>query len=74
MHTHRFGKRIKLPATVAIKHQLTKLMFEDLMKQDLIKDNLVKETRVIARPEELPEEFAGRATNLDKLVAAGPMV
>jgi hypothetical protein len=74
MHTHRFGKKVKLPATIAIKHQLMKLLFEDLMKQDLIKDNLVKETRAMARPEELPEEFAGRATNLDKPVAAGTMI
>lgn len=33
MHTHRFGKRIKLPSTIAIKHQLRKLMFEDLVKE-----------------------------------------
>jgi len=39
MHTHRFGKKIKLPSTIAIKHQIRKLMWEDL----------VKETEVIAR-------------------------
>lgn len=33
MHTHRFGKRIKLPSTIAIKHQLRKLMLEDLVKE-----------------------------------------
>jgi hypothetical protein len=41
MHTHRFGKKIKLPSTIAIKHQIRKLMLEDL----------VKETEVIARAE-----------------------
>ena len=33
MHTHRFGKKIKLPWTIAIKHQIRKLMFEDLLKE-----------------------------------------
>jgi hypothetical protein len=41
MHTYRFGKKIKLPSTIAIKHQIRKLMLEDL----------VKETEVIARAE-----------------------
>jgi hypothetical protein len=41
MHTHRFGKKIKLPSTIAIKHQIRKLMWEDL----------VKETEAIARAE-----------------------
>jgi hypothetical protein len=41
MHTHRFGKKIKLPSTIAIKHQIRKLMWEDL----------VKETEIIARAE-----------------------
>jgi hypothetical protein len=33
MHTHRFGRKIKLPATIAIKHQIRKLMFEDLVRK-----------------------------------------
>jgi hypothetical protein len=41
MHTYRFGRKLKLPATIAIKHQIRKLMFEDL----------VKEAEVIARAE-----------------------
>ncbi len=32
MRTHRFGRKIKLPATIVIKHQLRKLMFEDAVK------------------------------------------
>ena len=43
MRTNRFGKKIKLPATIAIKHQLMKLMFEES----------VKEAEVIARIEEI---------------------
>jgi hypothetical protein len=41
MHTYRFGRKLKLPATIAIKHQIRKLIFEDL----------VKEAEVIARAE-----------------------
>jgi hypothetical protein len=33
MHTHRFGRKIKLPATIAIKHQNRKLMFEEAVKK-----------------------------------------
>jgi hypothetical protein len=33
MLTHRFGRKIKLPATIAIKHQVRKLMFEDLVNK-----------------------------------------
>ena len=33
MHTHRFGRKLKLPATIAIKHQIRKLMFDDLVKK-----------------------------------------
>jgi hypothetical protein len=33
MQTHRFGRKIKLPSTIAIKHQIRKLMFEDLVKE-----------------------------------------
>jgi hypothetical protein len=29
MRTHRFGRKIKLPATIAIKHQIRKLMLEE---------------------------------------------
>lgn len=41
MHTYRFGRKIKLPSTIAIKHQIRKLMFDDL----------VKEAEVLARAE-----------------------
>ena len=31
MRTHRFGKKLKLPATIAIKHQLRTLMYLDAL-------------------------------------------
>ena len=46
MHTNRFGKKIKLPATIAIKHQLMKLMFEESIKE-------AAESKFIARTEEI---------------------
>jgi hypothetical protein len=33
MHTHRFGRKLKLPSTIAIKHQIRKLMAEDEVKK-----------------------------------------
>jgi hypothetical protein len=35
MDTFRFGRRIKLPATVAIKHELRMMMAADLKKAEL---------------------------------------
>ena len=29
MQTNRFGRRLKLPSTIAIRHQIRKLMLED---------------------------------------------
>ena len=33
MRTHRFGRKIKLPATIAIKHQIRMLMARDEVKK-----------------------------------------
>ena len=33
MHTYRFGRKLKLPSTIAIKHQIRKLMIEDLINE-----------------------------------------
>ena len=33
MRTHHFGRKLKLPSTFAIKHQLRKLMAEDGRKK-----------------------------------------
>jgi hypothetical protein len=32
MRTHRFGRKLKLPSTIAVKHQIRMLMFEDALK------------------------------------------
>jgi hypothetical protein len=32
MQTRRFGKKVKLPATIAIKHQVRRLMLEDAIE------------------------------------------
>ena len=53
MHTHRFGKKIKLPSTIAIKHQIRKLMLEDL----------VKETEVIARAEAIRRSLSEKTVH-----------
>ena len=46
MHTHRFGRRLKLPATIAIKHQIRKLMFEDLLGEA----EAIAKAEVVSRP------------------------
>ena len=33
MRTHRFGRKIKLPATIAIKHQIRMLTAQDDVKK-----------------------------------------
>jgi hypothetical protein len=33
MRTHHFGRKLKLPSTIAIKHQLRKMMTEDARKK-----------------------------------------
>jgi hypothetical protein len=50
MHTHRFGRKLKLPATIAIKHQIRKLMFEDLVERAELA------ARAEAARRQLPEE------------------
>ena len=35
MQTHRFGRKITLPATVAIKHQIRMLIAHDIKKAEL---------------------------------------
>ena len=33
MHTHRFGRKLKLPSTIAIKNQIRKLMLEESLEK-----------------------------------------
>jgi hypothetical protein len=56
MRTHRFGRKIKLPATIAIKHQIRKLMFEDAIEKaeaearaEAVRGQLREETRPLVQ-------------------------
>jgi hypothetical protein len=60
MHTRRFGKKIKLPSTIAIKHQLRALMREDLMREDLAQEDLAREG--LAREDLAQEDLAGEGS------------
>jgi hypothetical protein len=55
MRTHQFGRKIKLPATIAIKHQLRKLMFDAVKKveagarAEAIRGQMREETRPLVQ-------------------------
>jgi hypothetical protein len=56
MRTHRSGRKIKLPATIAIKHQIRKLTFEDAVKKaeagaraEAIRGQMREETRPLVQ-------------------------
>ena len=56
MRTHRFGSKLKLPSTIAIKHQIRKLMFEDSVEKaeagaraEAIRGQLREETRPLVQ-------------------------
>jgi hypothetical protein len=57
MHTHRFGRKLKLPSTIAIKHQIRKMMFNDL----------VKEAEVIARAEAIRQSLSEEARPIEQI-------
>lgn len=42
MRTHRFGRKIKLPATIVIKHQIRMVMAHDEVKK--VEDQFVAES------------------------------
>jgi hypothetical protein len=49
MLTHRFGRKIKLPSTVAIKHQILKLMLQDCLKAQVLNTTAIQGTDVDGR-------------------------
>ena len=57
MQTHRFGRRLKLPSTFAIKHQIRKLRFEDL----------VKEAEVTARAAPIRQSLSGEPGPVEQI-------
>jgi hypothetical protein len=57
MYTHRFGRKIKLPATIAIKHQIRKMMFEEAVTKaeaeagvEAVRVHRREETRPLVHP------------------------
>ena len=54
MFRHRFGRKLKLPSTAAIKHQLLLLMLEDEIRAipGVIQGRQLCNTREIASAEE----------------------
>ena len=57
MHTHRFGRKLKLPSTIAIKHQIRNLMFEDLVREA----EVIARAKAIRRPFHVAEQARARA-------------
>ena len=51
MRTHRFGQKLKLPATIAIKHQLRTLMYLDsLAKAEKAERELKQSADLLVQP------------------------
>jgi hypothetical protein len=56
MQTSRFGRKLKLPATIAIKHQVKQLMFEEAVgkaeaeaRAEAIRGQLCEEKQPLVR-------------------------
>jgi hypothetical protein len=47
MHTLRFGRKLSLPSTIAIKHQIRKMMADDQIKK--------AEAEAGAEPTDIPQ-------------------
>jgi hypothetical protein len=59
MRTHRFGRKIKLPSTIAIRHQIKKSMLEDAIKAEA-----AERTKAIPlQPEERHPVLSFRSSN-----------
>jgi hypothetical protein len=50
MRTHRFGKKLKLPATIAIKHQLRTLMYLDALAKAEKAEQLKQSAEPLVQP------------------------
>jgi hypothetical protein len=61
MRTHRFGRKIKLPATIVIKHQIRMLMARDEVKK--AEAQLIEQSaRRAVRDNTLPQSALGLTT------------
>ena len=50
MQTHRFGRKIKLPATIAIKHQIKKFMLAAALKEEAARQTKTIPLQLEERP------------------------
>jgi hypothetical protein len=53
MQSYRFGRKLKLPSTIAIKHQIRRLMFEESAKKAAARAS-VEAIRALPRVEARP--------------------
>jgi hypothetical protein len=62
MQTRRFGRKIKLPSTVAIKHQILKLMIQDELRAQALAPQAFapKAEEVLVAPGHGAAEMASR--------------
>ena len=63
MQTHRFGRKLKLPSTFAIKHQIKKLMLADLLK----------EAEAAARAEAAHKSLSGEPGPVGQIATTGAL-
>ena len=61
MRTHRFGRKIKLPATIVIKHQIRMLMARDEVKKAEAQF-IEQSARQAVRDNTLPQSALGLTT------------
>jgi hypothetical protein len=61
MRTHRFGRKIKLPATITIKHQIRMMALDELKKAEA---QLIEQSaRPTVRHDTLPLSTLGSLTD-----------
>jgi anti-anti-sigma regulatory factor len=63
MHTHQFRRKIKLPSTVAIKHEILKMMLQDHLKAQILDTTAI---------EVLDAEGLGVAKEAERLRKSAP--
>jgi hypothetical protein len=68
MYTHRFGRKLKLPSTIAIKHQIRKLMFEELIQKA---EAAARAEAIGGRPHEEARPLASRGLDSRQSQATG---
>ena len=64
MRTHRFGRKIKLPATIAIKHQIRMLMALDEVKK--AEAQLIEQSARRTARHDTPLSASGHSRHGDK--------